>query len=77
MFSRIAGFGREASGWGLLLLALVLFPLPVVPTLLLIAGLLFLSARYAWASQLMRRTKTMLPAWFAPDAALPKNAASE
>jgi Putative transmembrane protein (PGPGW) len=77
MFSRIAGFGREATGWGLLLLALVLFPLPVLPTVLVIAALVFLSARYSWASQLMRRTKAMLPAWFAPDASLPKNTASE
>jgi hypothetical protein len=77
MFSKIAGLGREASGWGLLLLAVLLFPLPVLPTLLVIAGLLFLSARYSWASQLVRRSKAMLPAWFSPNAALPKNAASE
>lgn len=77
MFSRMAGLGREASGWSLLLLALLLFPLPVLPTLLVVAGLLFLSARYEWASQLMRRTKAVLPAWFAPDAVLPKSPASE
>jgi len=77
MFLRIAGFGREASGWGLLLLGRLVFPLPVLPTLLIIAGLLFLSARYSWASRLILRSKAMLPGWFSPDSPLSKSPVPE
>jgi putative transmembrane protein PGPGW len=59
MAVRVRTWGREAGGWGLLSLAIVFFPLPVVPTLLLIAGLLILSTKYAWAGYLLKRVRSL------------------
>ncbi|HEX2327660.1 MAG TPA: PGPGW domain-containing protein [Candidatus Angelobacter sp.] len=53
---------REATGWTSLGLALVLFPLPLLPTLLLFAGLMILAAHYAWAKRMLNRVKKLIPA---------------
>jgi putative transmembrane protein PGPGW len=54
---RARTWGREAGGWGLLSLAIVFFPLPVVPSLLLMSGLLILSTKYLWAENLLKRVR--------------------
>lgn len=58
--TRLRNFGLEAVGWILLGLAIVALPLPVIPSLLLLAALVFLSARYSWASRLLQRTRRFL-----------------
>jgi Putative transmembrane protein (PGPGW) len=60
MAMRVRTWGREAGGWSLLSLAIVFFPLPFVPSLLLLAGLLILSSRYAWAKHLLKRMRAFL-----------------
>lgn len=60
MRSRIRALGIEVLGWGLMALALLAAPLPVVPTLLLLAALLMLATRYAWASRLLEKTRGAL-----------------
>lgn len=45
-------------------LAILFFPLPVVPTILLIAGLLILSTNHAWASNLLRKVEAKFPSLF-------------
>lgn len=57
-------WGREAGGWSLLGLAVLFFPLPLIPGLLVIAGLLILSARHEWAENLLRKIKTQFPSMF-------------
>jgi uncharacterized membrane protein YbaN (DUF454 family) len=59
---RIKALGLEAAGWVLLTLAVLALPLPVIPSLLLLAALFFLSARYSWASRLLAKTRRILPA---------------
>ena len=59
--NRVRTMGREVWGWTLLALAVPAFPLPVVPTLLVIAGLLVLSGRYHWAGKLLAKARKMLP----------------
>ena len=61
MAPRVRIWGREAGGWGLLGLAILFFPLPVLPTVLLIAGLLILSTNHAWASNLLRKVQAKFP----------------
>lgn len=41
-------------------LALLAAPLPVVPTLLLLAALFLLATRYTWASRLLEKTRGAL-----------------
>lgn len=60
MATRARTWGREAGGWGLLCLAIVFFPLPLVPSLLLLAGLLILSTKYLWAEALLKRVRVLL-----------------
>ena len=64
MAARVRTLGREAGGWSLLALAVVFFPLPLVPSLLVIAGLIILSARYEWAQALLHKAQARFPALF-------------
>jgi hypothetical protein len=62
MRPRVRVWGREAGGWGLLGLAIIFFPFPVLPTVLLMAGLLILSSNHRWADNLIRKLQTRFPA---------------
>ncbi|MGE5324516.1 MAG: PGPGW domain-containing protein [Actinomycetota bacterium] len=42
-------------------LAILFFPLPVLPTVLLIAGLLILSTNHAWASTVLGMIRARFP----------------
>jgi putative transmembrane protein PGPGW len=64
MAPKVRVWGREASGWGLLGLAVVFFPFPVLPTVLLMAGLLILSTNHAWASNVLRKLRAKFPSIF-------------
>ncbi len=64
MGSRVRTWGREAGGWSLLSLAILFFPLPVIPSLLLVAGLLILSSNHAWAGKLVRKGQERFPSLF-------------
>ncbi|HET9182641.1 MAG TPA: PGPGW domain-containing protein [Candidatus Angelobacter sp.] len=64
MAPRVRIWGREAGGWSLLGLAILFFPLPIVPTVLLVAGLLILSANHAWASTVLRKVQAKFPSLF-------------
>jgi len=64
MAPRVRVWGREAGGWGLLGLAIVFFPFPVLPTVLLVAGLLILSTNHAWASNVLRKVQAKFPSIF-------------
>jgi hypothetical protein len=58
--------GKEVIGWTLLVLAILLFPIPVIPSVLVVCGLLVLSSRYCWAAQLLVRARKIVPAWIVP-----------
>lgn len=77
MAPRVRIWGREAGGWGLLGLAILFFPIPVVPTVLLIAGLLILSTNHAWASSVLAKLQAKFPSLFSrkADAVAPVKAA--
>jgi hypothetical protein len=62
MATRVQIFGKEVIGWALLVLAILLFPIPVIPSVLLVAGLLALSSRYCWAAKLLARAGKVVPA---------------
>jgi len=62
MAVRLRALGLEAIGWVLLVLAILVSPLPILPSLLLVAALFFLSSRYSWASRLLKKTRRFLPA---------------
>jgi hypothetical protein len=64
MAPRVRVWGREAGGWSLLGLAVVFFPFPVLPTVLLVAGLLILSSNHAWAGNLLRKLQAKFPSIF-------------
>lgn len=64
MATRVRTWGREAGGWGLLSMAVIVFPVPVLPTLLGIAGLVVLSTHYAWAKKLLHKTQERFPSLF-------------
>ena len=62
MATRVQILGKEVIGWALLVLAILLFPIPVIPSVLLVAGLLALSSRYCWAAKLLARAGKVVPA---------------
>lgn len=64
MAKRVRTLGREAAGWSMMGLAIVLFPVPFVPTLLVIAALVILSARYEWAEGLLVKARQSFPRLF-------------
>jgi len=64
MAPRVRTWGREASGWSLLGLGIVFFPLPIIPTILLLSGLLILSTNHAWAGKLLREAQERFPSVF-------------
>jgi len=64
MAPRVRIWGREAGGWSLLGLAILFFPLPVVPTVLVISGLLILSTNHTWASAVLRKLQAKFPSLF-------------
>ena len=64
MATRVRTWGREAGGWGLLGMALIVFPVPVLPTVLGIAGLVILSTHYAWAKTLLHKAQERFPSLF-------------
>jgi hypothetical protein len=64
MAPRVRTWGREASGWSLLALAIVFFPLPLIPTLLFLSGLLILSTNHEWAGKLLREVQERFPSLF-------------
>jgi len=45
-------------------MAVVVFPLPVLPSLLGLAGLLLLSAHYDWAKNLLHKAQLRFPSLF-------------
>lgn len=57
-------WGRGVGGWGLLSIAVVIFPVPILPTLLGIAGLLILSTEYDWARKLLHKAQLRFPSLF-------------
>ena len=61
MGPRVRTWGREAGGWCLLGLAVLFFPLPFIPSLLLVAGLVILSTKHEWAGKLVRKVEEKLP----------------
>jgi len=63
MTTRLRYLAVEVIGWALLALAVVAFPLPVLPTLLLLAALLILSPRHSWAERLLGKIRRLFP-WF-------------
>jgi hypothetical protein len=63
MVTRLRDLGIEVAGWALLVLAVVFVPLPIVPSLLLLSALLILSTRYSWASRLLEKARSYLPAF--------------
>jgi hypothetical protein len=67
--------GKEVIGWALLVLAILLFPIPVIPSVLLVCGLLVLSSRYCWAAKLLARARKSVPAWMLPGNSPIENAA--
>jgi hypothetical protein len=64
MGPRVRTWGREASGWSLLGLAIIFFPVPVVPSLLLVAGLAILSSKHTWAEKLVHKAQERFPSVF-------------
>ena len=64
MATKVQILGKEVIGWALLVLAILLFPIPVIPSVLLVAGLLALSSRYCWAAKLLARAGKVVPAYF-------------
>jgi Putative transmembrane protein (PGPGW) len=66
MATRAQMLGKEVIGWALLVLAIVLFPVPVIPSVLFMCGLLALSSRYCWAAKLLAKAREVAPVWIAP-----------
>jgi uncharacterized membrane protein YbaN (DUF454 family) len=66
MATRLRALGIEVIGWFLLALAVLVAPLPVLPTLFLLGALLLLSSRYAWASRLLEKTKRAMSFFWRP-----------
>ena len=66
--------GKEVIGWALLVVAVLLFPVPVIPSILVVCGLLVLSSRYCWAAQLLVKARKILPARIVPVNVPMKNA---
>jgi uncharacterized membrane protein YbaN (DUF454 family) len=66
MATRLRALGIEVIGWFLLALAVLVAPLPVLPTLFLLGALLLLSSRYKWASRLLEKTKRALSFFWRP-----------
>jgi Putative transmembrane protein (PGPGW) len=64
MAARVRIWGREAGGWSLLGLAVLFFPLPLLPGLLMIAGLIILSSRHEWAESLLVKAQDRFPSLF-------------
>lgn len=62
MSNRLKNLGIEVLGWGLLVLAILVSPLPIIPSLLLVAALFLLSTRYSWASKVLQKMRRLLPA---------------
>ena len=63
MTTRLRYLAVEVIGWALLALAVVAFPLPVLPTLLLLAALLILSPRHSWAERLLAKIRRLFPSF--------------
>jgi len=63
MNTRVRDLAVEAVGWALLALAVIAFPLPVLPTLLLLAALLMLSPRHSWAQRLLAKIRRLFPSF--------------
>jgi len=63
MAARLRNFGIEVAGWALLALAVIVLPLPIVPSLLLIAALAILSSRYMWAERLLEKVRKIMPSF--------------
>ena len=63
MTTRLRYLAVEVIGWALLALAVVAFPLPVLPTLLLLAALLILSPRHSWAERLLSKIRRLFPSF--------------
>lgn len=63
MAARLRNFGIEVAGWALLALAVIVLPLPIVPSLLLIAALAILSSRYMWAERLLEKVRKLMPSF--------------
>ena len=61
MVARLRNLGIEVAGWALLALAVIVLPLPIVPSLLLIAALAILSSRYMWAERLLGKVRKIMP----------------
>ena len=66
MAARVQMLGKEVIGWALLVLAILLFPVPVIPSVLVVCGLLVLSSRYWWAAKLLARARKVVPVWMLP-----------
>ena len=64
MRTRLREFGVEVVGWALLALAVVVLPLPIIPSLLLVAALAILSSRYSWALRILHKARRLMPARF-------------
>ena len=62
MAARLRDLGIEVAGWALLALAVIVLPLPIVPSLLLMAALVILSSRYLWAERLLEKMRKHFPA---------------
>ncbi|PYP91545.1 MAG: hypothetical protein DMG65_06785 [Candidatus Angelobacter sp. Gp1-AA117] len=61
MAAWLRNLGIEVAGWALLGLAVIVLPLPIVPSLLLIAALAILSSRYIWAERLLDKVRKSVP----------------
>jgi len=68
MLTRLKNLGIESAGWCLLALAVLVLPLPIIPSLLLVAALVILSSRHSWASRFLKKARRLLPARFLPAA---------
>ena len=66
MAARVQMLGKEVIGWALLASAILLFPVPVIPSVLVVCGLLALSSRYCWAAKLLAKARKVVPAWIVP-----------
>ena len=76
MAVRVQMLGKELIGWALLVLAALLFPVPVIPSVLVICGLLALSSRYCWAAKLLAKARRIVPARIVPAGLLVENTAA-
>jgi uncharacterized protein (TIGR02611 family) len=55
--------GITVAGIGVILIGIVLLPLPGPGWLIIFAGLGILATEYAWAAQLLRRTRRLVRRW--------------